>query len=657
LLSVRILKSNIIFFSKCFVRVQENASGAGTSGSYDSGSSSEVSQQRGIYEELPRMNEWLVQGGLPPLITKIPLSRRLEYVRKRGHDDGQALAEKYASLLQVETPPEGLDQNINLPVRAKEYVDLLKRIQRDFQTTKNRSQRVALIMQAPTSWSVADTAEFFDCSPWMVRHGRDLLKSGYSCPPISKRSGRPLSLECVQAVEKFYRDDSISLVIGGMANTVRVDGEIKPKRLTLCNLAEAHNLFRLQHEEFKIGRSTFSSLRPTDVVLPGDYASHIQCLCQRCQNIKLMLMGANIGEIRDLVQYCACDTTNEECMTGSCLECKDLKFLPDFLRDTLNQSSKQTITYKCWGVNEKCDYTSVVSTVDEFIAKLLSLFHTDFKLHWFIKEQQQKFLKKLMAEFGKDEVLIQMDFAENYAFIIQEEIGVNYFGRKLCSLHNIIIYKRNLAGAVEHETFCCVSDDRTHDSSFVIASLKTVFDARPGLLRNVRKVHFITDGARQHYKSKNSMWFLAHHQTIFGLSAEWHFHASAHGKGPCDGVGASIKRQCQMYSLRQDGRPQSKPVQSATELVHWAQEHCDKIKVLLIDLERLQKLRNIAAEVKKEAQQISGISNLHRFTVDNSGPTTVICRVTSSSSTVKSMAKICHDAPKSLQLAEKLRLI
>jgi len=29
----------------------------------------------------------------------------------------------------------------------------------------------------------------------------------------------------------------------------------------------------------------------------------------------------------------------------------------------------------------------------------------------------------------------------------------------------------------------------------------------------------------------------------FGILAEWYFHATAHEKGPCDGIGGNLKRQ------------------------------------------------------------------------------------------------------------------
>ena len=32
------------------------------------------------------------------------------------------------------------------------------------------------------------------------------------------------------------------------------------------------------------------------------------------------------------------------------------------------------------------------------------------------------------------------------------------------------------------------------------------------------------------------------HKADFGITAEWHFSATSHGKGACDGLGGSVKR-------------------------------------------------------------------------------------------------------------------
>ena len=58
----------------------------------------------------------------------------------------------------------------------------------------------------------------------------------------------------------------------------------------------------------------------------------------------------------------------------------------------------------------------------------------------------------------------------------------------------------------------------------------------------VVKCYYFSDGAAGQYKNKKNFVNLANHEKDFGVLAEWYFFATNHGKGPCDGVGGTIKR-------------------------------------------------------------------------------------------------------------------
>jgi hypothetical protein len=59
---------------------------------------------------------------------------------------------------------------------------------------------------------------------------------------------------------------------------------------------------------------------------------------------------------------------------------------------------------------------------------------------------------------------------------------------------------------------------------------------------NISHLYYFSDGASAQYKNKNNFINLCHHNTDFGINAEWYFFATSHGNGPCDGVGGTIKR-------------------------------------------------------------------------------------------------------------------
>ena len=77
----------------------------------------------------------------------------------------------------------------------------------------------------------------------------------------------------------------------------------------------------------------------------------------------------------------------------------------------------------------------------------------------------------------------------------------------------------------------------------------------------------MTDGTGAQYKNRHNFINLYMHQLDFGIVAEWHFHATAHGKGPYDGIGGTIKRKAARESLT---RPLKNQITNAKQLFDWA---------------------------------------------------------------------------------------
>ena len=95
------------------------------------------------------------------------------------------------------------------------------------------------------------------------------------------------------------------------------------------------------------------------------------------------------------------------------------------------------------------------------------------------------------------------------------------------------------------------SDCMTHDTVAVhmyqgklIDYLETKLGWRPA------KIYYFSDGAASQYKNCKNFVNLAMHKADFGVKAEWHFFATAHGKGPCDGIGGTLKRLAKQASLQ-----------------------------------------------------------------------------------------------------------
>jgi hypothetical protein len=70
------------------------------------------------------------------------------------------------------------------------------------------------------------------------------------------------------------------------------------------------------------------------------------------------------------------------------------------------------------------------------------------------------------------------------------------------------------------------------------------------------------------------------------MQAEWHFFATSHGKGPCDGVGGTVKRLAVRASLQ---RPYNKQIMTPHQLFEFAVSEIPTVKFYYVTIEEYSK--------------------------------------------------------------------
>ena len=103
----------------------------------------------------------------------------------------------------------------------------------------------------------------------------------------------------------------------------------------------------------------------------------------------------------------------------------------------------------------------------------------------------------------------------------------------------------------------------------IINNLKNNFEPK--------KIYYFTDGAGQHFKNKISFANLQTHEEDSDISAEWHFHGTAYGKGTCDGIGANIKRFAAHSSLQRSSKHH---ILTPQALFQWTKSNCKETEIL-----------------------------------------------------------------------------
>ena len=111
-------------------------------------------------------------------------------------------------------------------------------------------------------------------------------------------------------------------------------------------------------------------------------------------------------------------------------------------------------------------------------------------------KEQFRNVRDLKQKLPKNEMIVQMDFAENFVCRSSDEVQSAYLGQVSVTLHPVVVYYRKDDDTLAHSSFVIVSDELQHTASTVCSFIDTLtpkFMVLPGL----RKVHYWTD-SRHH---------------------------------------------------------------------------------------------------------------------------------------------------------------
>ena len=210
---------------------------------------------------------------------------------------------------------------------------------------------------------------------------------------------------------------------------------------------------------------------------------------------------------------------------------------------------EEELTFQQWESTDRTQMSTIVATLEEFVDLLCDKMDALSK-HSFIAKSQGAHLKKSKEELPPDTAIIICDFAENYQYVIQGEVQSYHWSKEYCTLHPISIYIKQGDSLNKAVSLCVLSDDIKHDTPFVYECMKLTVQHCREHYPHITKFEYFTDGCAGQYKNYKNFLNLCLHAEDFGVQAVWNFFATCHGKGPCDGIGGTVKRLVRLESLR-----------------------------------------------------------------------------------------------------------
>ncbi|CAF3313213.1 unnamed protein product [Rotaria sp. Silwood2] len=230
--------------------------------------------------------------------------------------------------------------------------------------------------------------------------------------------------------------------------------------------------------------------------------------------------------------------------------------------------------------NKKIALQRIEGSVDDLFEEIDLQWH-NFLKHRFTTDQQFEYIKLIKQEASEqNSIVIQMDFSENHNLLIQHQVMQAYWTAAQAAIFTADV----TVSKDKHHSIAIISDYLSHDVQFVHAAQGVIVDYLRGLHPSVKHFNYVSDGAGQHFKNNKSLLNLTYHQSDFGSPASWTFSSTAHGKGPMDGIGATIKYQATRKVL--SGKDED-AILTPEQLYKFAQQDL-KIKVFYMDKTTIQ---------------------------------------------------------------------
>ena len=171
--------------------------------------------------------------------------------------------------------------------------------------------------------------------------------------------------------------------------------------------------------------------------------------------------------------------------------------------------------------------------------------------HSSIAKCQTRYLKKQKEEIDDNTASVSGDFAQNYSFVVQDEIQGYHWNNLQCTLHPVVVYYKK-GQDLSHISYCILSDDLEHTIHLVYVIQKKVIQDLKTRLPNITSLEYYSDGCGGQYKNRKNFLNLCLNKQDFNLTAKWYFFATSHGKQPCDGIGGTVKCLAAKHSLQND---------------------------------------------------------------------------------------------------------
>ena len=181
-------------------------------------------------------------------------------------------------------------------------------------------------------------------------------------------------------------------------------------------------------------------------------------------------------------------------MLNKCDLCPSVANLREYLQ-SLFEDTNDEILFKQWTTVDRAEIVTMITTVQEFIEIFIEKLAVLLP-HSYISKAQINYYKAKKEALSEGEVLITMDFAENYSFQVQNEVQGFHWTNSQVTVHPVVCYyKSSNSDCVQHCSLVFLSDILEHNVHMVYCIQKQTIEFLRKKLGALAKVEYFTHGS------------------------------------------------------------------------------------------------------------------------------------------------------------------
>ena len=187
-----------------------------------------------------------------------------------------------------------------------------------------------------------------------------------------------------------------------------------------------------------------------------------------------------------MVDKTVCALPSEDCYNRRCDNCCNINVSNIFITD-IDIDEQANTAWSLWTVTNNHVELQHLNGSFRSLIDQLNVRWPAFVTHCYVTRQQRDYIKsiKITSSFSTFAVA-QMDFAENFSFVVQNEIQSAYWNQKQATVYTVVI-----SVGANHRNVVIISNHMVHDTSFVYWAQKLIVSFIREEYPTIQKINYV----------------------------------------------------------------------------------------------------------------------------------------------------------------------